>query len=140
MAAVVKSMAVVQYYRDGRPWTCDVVPDPKWPDVFAAVEAMDNFYFPIVLLSLQECERHEEVFADEDAFNIIGGNGRYALFQMIAGWQFTDPEGSEAETRLWESDQGYFCEERNVVAKEKAMRIIRAYFETGSYDGLDSIQ
>ncbi len=50
------------------------------------------------------------------------------------------PGGSEREVRLWESDQGYFCREKNVLLDiEKALRIVKTFFETASYGGLDAV-
>lgn len=72
--------------------------------------------------------------------NIIGGGGRIALFQFMADWQYEDPNGSTEPTRLWESDQGYFCQERNIITDiEKVLRIVRGYYESGSYSHLNSI-
>lgn len=38
--------------------------------------------FPIVLLSALAFTDGSDVFEDDDAVNIIGGSGRYALFHM----------------------------------------------------------
>jgi hypothetical protein len=77
----------------------------------------------------------------EDAFNICGGDGRWALFRMMGGWQYEEPGGGEGEVRLWESDQGYYCQEKNVLTNvEKVLRITKAFYETGSYEQLDSLK
>jgi hypothetical protein len=109
--------------------------------VEAAIRKMDDFCYPIVLLSRLPCESSRDAFGDEDAFNVIGGAGRYALFQMTGPWRYEDPAGGNAETRLWESDQGYFCQEKHVLTDiSKVLRLAKAYYSTGSYDQLDEIE
>jgi hypothetical protein len=128
-------MTVIKYYRDYRPWESERVLSPVWSDVETAIRRMDNFCFPIVQLN---CTEYDD---DEGIFNVIGGNGRFALFQMVAGWQYEDPAGSDKDVRLWASDQGYFCQERNVLTDiEKVLRITKAFYQTGSYDQLDNVR
>jgi Domain of unknown function (DUF4180) len=132
----IHHMTVVRYY-DDRPWDSEQVLSPLWSDVETAIRRMDNYYFPIVQLNCVEDEEDE----DENVFNIIGGAGRFALFHAIGDWQYEDPTGEDERVRLWESDQGYFCKERNVLTDiEKVLRITRAYYETGSYEGLDDVR
>ena len=60
---------------------------------------------------------------------------------MMGEWQYAEPGGSEKEVRLWDSDQGYFCREKNVLGDvEKVLRIVKKFYETGSYDDLDSVR
>lgn len=62
-------------------------------------------------------------------------------FHMMGDWQYEEPEGSDREVRLWDSDQGYFCREKNVLTDiEKVLRITRAFFETGTYAELDCVR
>lgn len=139
MASPIRTLAIIRYYRDRPGWDCELVPDPDWPSVDAALRRMDDFCFPIVLLSLLRCESGDEAFEDEDAFNVVGGSGRFALFQMTGPWKYIDPRGSRARARLWMSDQGYFCEEREVLTDvDLVLRIVRTYFETGGYESLPS--
>ena len=96
---------------------------------------MDNYCYPIVELSTTDNE------ADENIFNICGGAGRWALFHMMGLWQYEEPGGSEKEARLWDSDQGYYCREKNILTDvAKVLRIVKSYYETGSYDDLDKVQ
>jgi len=56
-------------------------------------------------------------------------------------WQYEDPGGGEGQARLWDSNQGYHCKEKNVLTDiEKVFRIAKTYYETGSYDGLSDVQ
>lgn len=129
MASPIHHMTVLRYYRDHRPWDSKDVPSPSWSQVESAIRRMDNYCFPIVQLNCTEFED------DEDIFNVIGGNGRWALFHMMGEWQYEDPSKDDGEVRLWDSDQGYFCEQRNILTDvEKVLRISKAFYDSGSYD------
>ena len=74
-------------------------------------------------------------------FNVCGGAGRWALFHIMGDWQYVDPNKGDGEVRLWESDQGYFCQEKNILTDvEKVLRVTKAFYDTGSYEGLDEVQ
>ena len=135
MSSPIHHMTIIRYYKDGRPWAAEHVCSPLWSDVEAAVRRMDNDCFPIVELNTTDSEEDESIFV------VCGGDGRWALTQIMGDWQYENPGGSELETRLWESDQGYFCLEKNILTDiEKVLRIIRAFYETGSYAALDAVQ
>lgn len=134
MPSPIHHMTVIRYYRDGRHWDSQEAIAPDWSAVENAISQMDNYYFPIVQLNCTEFED------DDGIFNIVGGAGRFALFQMMGEWQYDDPNGSDEEVRLWDSDQGYFCKERNILTDiKKVLRITRAFYLTGSYFDLDGI-
>jgi hypothetical protein len=135
MASPIHHMTAIRYYRDGRNWDTEQINFPSWSDVEAAIRRMDNYCFPIVQLNTTESE------ADEDIFNVCGGEGRWALFHMMGEWQYEEPGGSDGEVRLWESDQGYYCSEKNILTDiEKVLRITKVFYETGSYDSLDNVE
>jgi hypothetical protein len=136
MASPIDHMTIVRYYRDGRHWDTERVESPTWADVESAVRRMDHYCFPIVQLNTTDDDQN-----NTDLFNIIGGDGRWALFQLMGEWQYVDPDSDDdEEVRLWRSDQGYCCEQRNVLTDvEQVLRITRAYFDTGSYAGLDEV-
>jgi hypothetical protein len=135
MASLIHHMTVIRYYRDGRHWDTEEISSPSWPDVESAIRRMDNYCFPIVQLNTTDNEY------DESIFNVCGGAGRWALFQMMGAWQYEETDGSEEEARLWESDQGYYCREKNILTDfEKVLRIVKAFYETGSYKDLDRVQ
>jgi hypothetical protein len=126
---------VIRYYRDGRHWDVEKIVVPAWSDVEAAIRKMDNYCFPIVQLNTTDNERAEDIF------NICGGAGRWALFHMMGDWQYEEPGGGEGEVQLWDSDQGYYCSEKNILTDiEKVLRITKAFYDTGSYNGLDAVQ
>ena len=135
MASSILRMTVIRYYRDRRPWVAGEIDSPSWSDVEEAIRRMDNYCFPIVQLNTTDNDE------DENIFNVVGGDGRWALFHMMGDWQYAEPGGSEKEVRLWESDQGYYCREKNVLTDvEKVLRIVRKFYEAGSYDDLDSVR
>jgi hypothetical protein len=134
MASPIHHMTVIRYYLDGRHWDDQEVRSPNWSDVEAAIRQMDNYCFPIVQLNCTEFE------VDEGILNVIGGDGRWALFHMMGEWQYDDGSGRNGEVRLWDSDQGYFCQESNVFTDvEKVLRITNRFYEMGSYDQLDKV-
>lgn|SRR5690349_15795297 len=134
MAAPIHHMTAIRYYRDRPGWDAQQIHSPTWSDVESAIGRMDNYCFPIVQLNTTDNDE------DENVFNILGGDGRWALFHMMGEWQYAEPGGSEKEVRLWESDQGYFCREKNVLGDvEKVLRIVKKFYETGMYDDLDSV-
>jgi hypothetical protein len=135
MFSPVRNMTVIRYYRDGRHWDTEEIACPSWSDAERAIRRMDNYCFPIVQLNTTDDEE------DEGIFNICGGDGRWALFHRMGDWQYEEPGGSEHEVRLWDSDQGYFCREKNVLTDiEKVLRITKKFIETGSYATLESVQ
>ena len=134
MTTPIHHMTIIRYYRDGRPWDSEDVILPEWAEVEAAIRRMDNYCYPIVQLNLTEYED------DETIFNVIGGDSRWALFHMMGDWQYENPDGGSGEVRLWDSDQGYFCTENNVITDiDQVLRITRKFYETGSYDHLNDI-
>ncbi len=134
MRSPVHHLTIIRYYRDGRPQDSKVIPNPGWQDVADSIRKMDNYCFPVVKLNLAEDNEAENIF------NVIGGNGRFALFHLMGDWQYEDPNGGDAEVRLWERDQGYFCQAKNVLTDiEKVLRIAKVFYETGSYDNLDDV-
>src|SRR5947209_4435261 len=137
MASPIHHMTCLRYYRDGRHWDKERVDSPTWIDVEAAVRRMENYCFPVVQLNTTDDDESESIF------NIVGGAGRWALFHMMGEWQYTDPvyDGEIDEEWLWASDQGYCCETNNVLTDvEKVLRVVRKYYDTGSYGGLDDVK
>jgi hypothetical protein len=125
----------IVHYPPEQSWICMEVESPKWEDVAVAIRRMDDNEYPIVQLSWKDVGT---CFDDEESFNVIGGAvAGYALFEFIPGWNFEDPIGSDEDVRLWQSDQGYFCKRKNIIADvEKVLELTCIYFETGSYEAV----
>jgi len=120
MKSPIRQLSVIRYYRDGRHWDAEQITTPAWSEVEAAIRRMDNYCFPIVQLNTTENKEAEYIF------NICGGAGRWALFHMAGDWQYERPGGGEGEVRLWESDQGYYCREKNILTDiERVLRIAK---------------
>ncbi|MDO5692143.1 MAG: hypothetical protein Q4G70_06655 [Pseudomonadota bacterium] len=130
----IRTLSTIEYFPDGRPWQETLLARPDCDAVETAIRRMDNHWYPIVVLSKLDVDAATE---DENGFHIIGGNGRYALFEHMGGWQYANPTGSEADAELWSSDQGYFCQEKNIADLALTLRLARIFFETGSYEALD---
>lgn len=66
---------------------------------------------------------------------IVGGAGRWALHTLER--EYDNPAGGDAEVRLWESDQGYFCRERNILTDvDEVLRIALVFYQTASVESL----
>jgi hypothetical protein len=140
MAPAVRSLVAVRYYRDRDGWDSLLTRGPTWQDVARAVTRMEDWCWPIVILSCRAEGTADEIWEDEHALHLVGGAGRFALFQMMGEWRYLDPDGSTAEARLWQSDQGYSCADREVLTDlDAALRLARGYFESGSYRALDRL-
>jgi len=127
MNSPILLLTSIRYYRERPGWDQEDIKDPPWEEVEKAVRRMENYCFPIVELNPTE---HEDC---ADRFMIVGGAGRWAL--RTADWEYVDPAGGEEEVRLWESDQGYFCQAKNVLTNiEEVLRITRVFYETGSVE------
>ena len=120
MGSPVTYMNVIRYYRDARPSTTETTNRPTWTQVEAAIRRMENYCYPIVQLGCGDAED------DEDSFNVIGGDGRLALFHFMGDWQFEDDSGDEAETRLWDRLCGRACRSR-CRDRNRADRSARAW-------------
>jgi hypothetical protein len=125
----------IVHYPPGEHWMNLEAALPTWEAASAAILKMDDDEYPIVQLSWKDVE---SCFDDDESFNIIGGRAvGFALFEFFKGWEFDDPTGGDEDVRLWQSDQGYFCQRRNIIANvEDALTLARVYFETGSYNAV----
>jgi hypothetical protein len=127
----IHHMSVIRYYRDRPGWDKEDVASPDFGLIEEAIKRMDNYCFPIVQLNPGQ---HED---DEGTLQIVGGNGQIAVFGL--DWCFEDPNGSNTEVRLWESDQGYFTREKNILTDiTDVLRLARTFSETSSYRELQA--
>lgn len=134
MSSPIKLMTVSHYYRDGRRSDGEYVETPTWNDIEAAIRRMDNYCFPVVSLSVLN-DPEDDALA---AFWIVGGSGRWAMLQASGAWQYERFNGGEEEVRLWDSDQGYFCKEKNIATDvDEVLRVTKLFYNSGSYERLD---
>ncbi|MEL7362284.1 MAG: hypothetical protein AAFN13_09445 [Bacteroidota bacterium] len=124
----IRLLRAIRYYRGRRPSTVEEAENPSWPEIETAIRRMDDHLYPIVQLGTTE-------FDDDDStFNVVGGAGRWALFRLDGSWKYSDPRGGNKEVRLWQSDQGYFCQEREVIRDIKdVLLIVQRFYETATY-------
>lgn len=136
MTSRIHHIDIDRYDANGNQLDSEEVSSPAWSVVESAIRQMDNYCRPLVYLFTGETVDDGEVFA------VCGGDGRWALFDFnYGGWQYEDPEGGDEEVRLWDSDQGYVCCEKNVLTDiEKVLRITKHFYETASFDELDLVE
>jgi len=102
----------------------EIVVRPSWEQVQAAIRRMENFCYPILTIATDPEQQH--------ALFIVGGPRRFAVADLTGTWQYERPDGGKDEVRLWASDQGYYCRERNLIhSRRKVLDLARAFFETG---------
>jgi hypothetical protein len=108
--------------------------NPTWEQVEDSIRRQDGRTHPLTRLWLRP---HEE----EPALDILGGNGRFVLWQLGGGWQYYDLSAAgDEELPVWTSDQGYRALPCNICCDiERVVRIARRFFDTRSFDSLDSI-
>jgi hypothetical protein len=128
MGIVIEKLDAYRYRRrdDGSPEALpsEIIARPSWAQVQAAIRRMDNFCYPIVTIATDAEEQH--------ALIIVGGPRRFAVADLTGTWQYERPEGGHQEVRLWASDQGYYCRERNIIrSRRSVLDLARAFFETG---------
>lgn len=135
---MVAQHLTIVHYPPHQQWRCVEVRVPAWEVVSSAIQRMDDNECPIVLLSWKDVASG---FDDEESFNLIGGGSSgFALFEQVPGWMFEDPLGGDEDVRLWQSDQGYFCKRKNVLADVNiVLKLARVYFDTGSYEEVRSV-
>jgi len=93
---------------------------------------MENFCFPIVTLAFDASE--------QDGLIVVGGPRRYSATRVDGSWIYERPDGGDQEVRLWESDQGFYCRERNIIGtRRKMLEIAKAFYETGDFEKVAEI-
>lgn len=134
MSQPIKLLVTSRYSSEGHSLGLTVNENPSWEEVEARIRQLDQFCHPLVRLCLTEDED------DDFSLNILGGNGKYAIFSMCADWQFHDPAKSDVEIQVWLSDQGAsFCESDVCEDLEQAILIARRFFETGAYEAINEM-
>lgn len=131
---LIKTLVALRYYPDNKPWDGELIRNPSWEQVESVIRRMDDVCFPLVALSLNDCLAVNDVFEDDDSFHVIGGNDRFALFKNTGDWQYDNPYGSDDSVRLWQSDQGYFCEQRNIATLNTTLSLTRAFYLSGNFE------
>ena len=109
---LVRLLQATIYREDGWTWWTEDIPDPTWDDIEASIRRLDRYCHPFVML-------FREPYAEEDElpdFNVIGGEGMYALDCMDnhTQYHYYDPTHGDEEIELWLSDQGYATKEKDV--------------------------
>jgi hypothetical protein len=130
----VAVLETMPYSHAGLPLDPAVIPDPTWEQVEDSIRRQDGYTHPLTRVRL---DPHQ----DEPALDILGGNGRFVLWELGGGWQYHDPSATgDEELPVWTSDQGYRALPCDICCDiERVVRIARRFFDTGSFESLDSI-
>jgi hypothetical protein len=136
MGAIVERMNCMRYDRSasGLPVrrAPDIVERPTWLAVRAAIRRMENFRFPIVTLATDVSE--------QDGLIVVGGPQRYSATRVDGSWTYERADGDNQEVRLWASDQGFYCRERNIIrTRRKTLEIVKAFYDTGDFRRVEEI-
>ncbi len=127
----IHHLSVIRCFKDGRPWDVVQVNAPAWEEVEYAIRRLDNDRLPLVQLDPSSDDDNEAIF------NVLGGAGRWTLFQIMGEWRYEDPAGGDGEVRLWEGGQTHVCRERNVLRDlESVLAIARRFYLAASYEEL----
>jgi len=130
----VAVLETIPYSSAGLPLGRGELPNPTWEQVEASIRAQDGYTHPLTRLRL---DPHQ----DEPALDILGGKGRFVLWELCGQWQYHDASATgNEELPVWTSDQGYRALPCNICSDiERVVRIARRFFETGSFESLDTI-
>jgi hypothetical protein len=133
---LITRLEVIVYPQPGYRWHEELMDDPNWPEIEAAIRRLDRHEYPFLHLYLAPGKgsvvRH---------LNIIGGKGEYGLTGFDDSdherFRFRDLSRSNGPDRIeiWTSDQGaafqetYLCNDLAVVLK-----VVKHFAETGNLD------
>ena len=111
----------------------EVLPDPSWADIEAAIRRLDRDEYPYVWLHLTNP-------IDEDGprgLNVMGGRGEYAMSISSPGRlvYYHDPKRGDEVIRIWESDQGSALPEASLCNDtERVIAVARHFADTARPD------
>jgi hypothetical protein len=130
----VAILETMPYSPAGLPSGPGVISSPTWEQVEDSIRRQDGYAHPLTRLRL-------DPYRDEPALDILGGSGRFVLWELCGRWQYHDPSATEAaEMPVWTSDQGYKALPCHICFDiERVVRIARRFFDTGSFESLDNI-
>jgi len=125
----IDAIHVMRYPRDGGHFTTEVIERPAWDIVERELRSMHNWEKPILWL------RQNREVGDSNCLAVCGGCAIYhvQIADKAGDWkQALDPEGSEEEIEVWLSDQGFATAAKFTWPVEKALELVRWYFDHGS--------
>jgi hypothetical protein len=120
----VRQLDIVVYESQWK-WDAESVLTPGWPQVEAAIRALDRFYRPFVHLFMGEPQ------LEKDYMSVIGGKGAYWVGATIGEQDIlclTDPGRGTETIDLWTSDQGFSAGARHVCSDTNVVLMAAQYF------------
>jgi hypothetical protein len=121
----IDALHVTVYRRDGGSKESTMHIAPSWELIEHELRTMDNYEKPILWL------HQDRNIGDSDCLAVCGGSGLYHLqvADDVDWHEAFDPNGSDAEIEVWESDQGFSTARKFTWPVEHAIEIVRRYFE-----------
>ena len=102
---LVQRLEIFEYDTPRGPWHSNVINDPTWEAIEAAISRLDRCLFPFIWLY---SDSHLPQHGDLPHFEIIGGDGAYAVVCRTEKGEFClkNPSGGTEQIDVWVSDQG----------------------------------
>jgi hypothetical protein len=116
---------------DGSGWEPLLTRDPTWAVIESAIRKLDRHEWPFLWLHTVEPVEWE---MPENALNVMGGRGEYAISCYRDGdeMHYLDASRSDRAVRIWESDQGSVQAETNLCGDlARVLEIARHFAEAG---------
>jgi hypothetical protein len=126
-------MHVTIYEENGWTWRTELVPNPTWDDVEAAIRRLDCRRYPFVWL-YRTTDPDPDMYYD---FNVIGGEGEFGMDSMADGtyYRYYDQSRRDDMIEVWGSDQGATFEAKYCCASlDIVLRATRFYCEHAILD------
>ena len=127
----IRCLTFVVYGETGWGWHLEKVPNPTWDEIVTAIQRLEKFRYPWVLLFIGDEDEDPTV----DCLTIMGGEGVFWLALTAGKYEqlrlFDQTKGTH-EVKVWTSDQGFADEERQVTYDiDLVLRIAKYFGETG---------
>ena len=111
---------LIAAYRDGQYGVkTERLVNPTWKQLEARIHELDRLFRPFLWFYTEP----DAEDGDQPNFEIIGGNGVFAIQSRIDGntWSYYDPSKGDKEVAVWESDQGASVPEKSTCSDVQAV-------------------
>ncbi|HET6250041.1 MAG TPA: hypothetical protein VFE47_20285 [Tepidisphaeraceae bacterium] len=128
---LISALQVTRYPLVGGPYTNTTIERPSWDVVEEELRAMHNWEKPLLWL----CKDRDVGY--ENCMAVCGGSGVFhvQVADNDGNWfQAVDPHGSDQPVDVWLSDQGFTTKARYTWPVDKAVELVRWYFEHGTME------
>jgi hypothetical protein len=122
---MIKKLTYSVYNDEGTEHKDYIVKNPTWNEIENIIRKLDRFHNPLIILDLTDNE-------DENMMMITGGNELYHISVQVNSifWVLFFENKSSEIKQVWESDQGFECEDFYLIEDLKdILKIAKYYFE-----------